>query len=101
PNSNGNGKIVPATTSKINAAFNGGGGRLLVQTVEFNTGLRIDHYAEIGFAGFVGLVDAVGGVEMKIDNDIKDRDSGLDLKAGTQTLTGSQALAFVRQRHQM
>ncbi|MFB9372286.1 LCP family protein [Kitasatospora albolonga] len=101
PNTNGNGKTVPATTSKINAAFNGGGGRLLVQTVEANTGLRIDHYAEIGFAGFVGLVDAVGGVEMKIDKDIKDRDSGLDLKAGTQTLTGSQALAFVRQRHQM
>ncbi|MEV4560559.1 LCP family protein [Kitasatospora sp. NPDC049285] len=97
----GSGKTVPAATRKINAAFNTGGGRLLVQTVETNTGLRIDHYAEIGFAGFVGLVDAVGGVDMCIDQPIKDKDSGLDLKAGCQTLTGSQSLAFVRQRHQM
>ncbi|MFJ5927957.1 LCP family protein [Kitasatospora sp. NPDC092948] len=97
----GSGKTVPAATHKINAAFAAGGGRLLVQTVETSTGLRIDHYAEIGFAGFVGLVDAVGGVEMTIDQPIKDKDSGLDLKAGTQTLNGKQSLAFVRQRHQM
>ncbi|MEV7124111.1 LCP family protein [Kitasatospora griseola] len=97
----GSGKTVPAATHKINASFAAGGGRLLVQTVETSTGLRIDHYAEIGFAGFVGLVDAVGGVEMTIDQPVKDKDSGLDLKAGTQTLTGKQALAFVRQRHQM
>lgn len=97
----GSGKTVPAATRKINAAFAAGGGQLLVRTVEANTGLRIDHYAEIGFAGFVGLVDAVGGVEMTIDQPIKDKDSGLDLQAGTQTLSGKQALAFVRQRHQM
>ncbi|MEV0536443.1 LCP family protein [Kitasatospora sp. NPDC050463] len=96
-----NGKTVKATTSKINSAFASGGGKLLAQTVELNTGLRIDHYAEIGFAGFVGIVDSVGGVDMCIDQDVKDKDSGLDLKAGCQTLTGTQALAFVRQRHQM
>ncbi|MGA5824329.1 LCP family protein [Kitasatospora sp. NPDC094028] len=96
-----NGKTVKATTSKINSAFNNGGGRLLVQTVEQNTGIRIDHYAEIGFAGFAGIVDSIGGVEMHIDKDIQDKDSGLDLKAGDQTLNGKQALAFVRQRHQM
>ncbi|MFD7453255.1 LCP family protein [Kitasatospora sp. NPDC059827] len=95
------GKTVKATTSKINSAFATGNGRLLVQTVELNTGIRIDHYAEIGFAGFAGIVDSVGGVEMHIDQDIKDKDSGLDLKAGDQTLNGTQALAFVRQRHQM
>ncbi|KDN85000.1 LCP family protein [Kitasatospora cheerisanensis] len=97
----GSGKSIAAATRKINASFASGGGRLLVQTVETNTGLRIDHYAEIGFAGFVGLVDAVGGVEMTIDQPVKDKDSGLDLQAGTQTLSGKQALAFVRQRHQM
>ncbi|MFJ6623623.1 LCP family protein [Kitasatospora sp. NPDC091335] len=97
----GNGKPVKGTTAKINSAFGNGGGRLLVQTVEQNTGLRIDHYAEIGFGGFVGIVDSIGGVEMHIDQDIKDKDSGLDLKAGDQTLTGKEALAFVRQRHQM
>ncbi|MFD0278750.1 LCP family protein [Kitasatospora sp. NPDC127111] len=96
-----NGKTVKATTSKINSAFAAGGGKLLAQTVELNTGIRIDHYAEIGFAGFVGIVDSVGGVDMCIEQDVKDKDSGLDLKAGCQTLTGTQALAFVRQRHQM
>ncbi|MFJ7250578.1 LCP family protein [Kitasatospora sp. NPDC098652] len=95
------GKTVKATTSKINSAFATGNGRLLVQTVEVNTGIRIDHYAEIGFAGFAGIVDSVGGVQLHIDQDIKDKDSGLDLKAGDQTLNGTQALAFVRQRHQM
>ncbi|MFE9422310.1 LCP family protein [Kitasatospora sp. NPDC006697] len=97
----GTGKTVPATTSKINSAFNNGGGPLLVETVEKNTGLHIDHYAEVGFAGFVGIVDAVGGVHMCIDKDIQDKDSGLNLKAGCQTLNGQQSLAFVRQRHQM
>ncbi len=96
-----NGKPVKATTSKINAAFASGGGKLLAQTVETNTGIRIDHYAEIGFAGFVGIVDSVGGVDMCIEQDVKDKDSGLDLKAGCQTLSGTEALAFVRQRHQM
>ncbi|MFC8452273.1 LCP family protein [Kitasatospora sp. NPDC057223] len=96
-----NGKTVKATTSKINAAFAAGGGKLLAQTVELNTGIRIDHYAEIGFAGFVGIVDSVGGVDMCIDTAVKDKDSGLDLKPGCQTLSGTQALAFVRQRHQM
>lgn len=97
----GSGKTIAANTSKINAAFNNGGGPLLVRTVETNTGIRIDHYAEIGFSGFVGIVDAVGGVHMCIDKDIQDKDSGLNLKAGCQTLNGTQSLAFVRQRHQM
>ncbi|MDH6121938.1 LCP family protein required for cell wall assembly [Kitasatospora sp. GAS204A] len=97
----GSGKTIKATTSKINSAFDNGGGPLLVQTVEQNTGIHIDHYAEVGFAGFVGIVDAVGGVNMCIAQDIQDKDSGLNLKAGCQTLNGTQSLAFVRQRHQM
>lgn len=97
----GSGRTVPASTSKINASFDNGGGRLLVQTVETDTGIHIDHYAEVGFSGFVGLVDSVGGVHMCIDKDISDKDSGLNLKAGCQTLNGTQSLAFVRQRHQM
>jgi anionic cell wall polymer biosynthesis LytR-Cps2A-Psr (LCP) family protein len=54
---------------------------------------------EIGFAGFANIVDAVGGVEMNIPQDIKDTKSGADLKKGTQTLDGEQALAFVRTRY--
>ncbi|MFD7403878.1 LCP family protein [Streptomyces sp. NPDC059866] len=86
--------------NKLNAAFSLGGPELLVRTVESNTGLRIDHYTEIGFAGFVGIVDAVGGVRMCVDRHIVDEKSGLDLTKGCHTLDGRDALAFVRQRHQ-
>ena len=84
---------------KLNAAYAEDGPELLVRTVEFNTGLHIDHYVEIGFAGFANIVDAVGGVEMDIPQDIKDTKSGADLKKGKQTLNGDQALAFVRTRY--
>ncbi|MEU8824106.1 LCP family protein [Streptomyces sp. NPDC048636] len=94
------GKRPPASKNKLNAAFSLGGPELLVRTVEHNTGLRIDHYAEIGFAGFVNVVNSVGGVPMCLDRPVKDKKSGADLKAGCQTLNGAQALAFVRQRHQ-
>ncbi|MFH8413829.1 LCP family protein [Streptomyces collinus] len=94
------GKFHRATKNKLNAAYSLGGPRMLVRTVELNTGLRVDHYAEIGFAGFVGVVDAVGGVEMCVDRRIDDPKSGLKLRKGCHDLTGAQALAFVRQRHQ-
>lgn len=84
---------------KLNAAYAEDGPELLVRTVEFNTGLRIDHYVEIGFAGFANIVDAVGGVEMDIPQDIKDTKSGADFKKGKQTLNGEEALAFVRTRY--
>ena len=94
------GKRTGPVKNKLNAAFSQGGPELLTSTIEQNTGLRIDHYAEIGFAGFVNIVDAVGGVPMCIERDIKDKDSGADLRKGCQTLDGAEALAFVRQRKQ-
>ncbi|MFD4622535.1 LCP family protein [Streptomyces sp. NPDC058475] len=94
------GKIKgPLGTNKLNAAYAFDGPQLLVRTVEYNTGLHIDHYVEIGFAGFANIVDAVGGVEMNLDKGFKDKYSGADFKAGKQTLNGEQALAFVRTRH--
>ncbi len=85
--------------NKLNAAYAFGGPKLLVRTVEQATKIHIDHYAEIGFAGFVGMVDSVGGVTMCIPQPIKDKAAGLDLKAGCQKLDGPQALGFVRTRH--
>ncbi|MFD6891788.1 LCP family protein [Streptomyces sp. NPDC059957] len=85
--------------TKLNAAYAQDGPELLVRTVEFNTGLRIDHYAEIGFAGFANIVDALGGVELNIEKGFKDEKSGADFKAGTQTLNGEQSLAYVRTRY--
>ncbi|WP_328312476.1 LCP family protein [Streptomyces sp. NBC_00442] len=94
------GKTFPSKgKDKLNAAFSIDGPELLVRTIEANTGLHIDHYAEIGFAGFANIVDAVGGVDIDIPQDIKDKDSGADFKKGKQTLDGQQALAFVRNRH--
>jgi LCP family protein required for cell wall assembly len=83
----------------INEAFAVGGPRLLAQTVEQATGLRIDHYAEVGFGGFAGLVEAVGGVEMCLDQEMHDAKTGQTLPAGCQTLNGPDALTFVRMRY--
>ncbi|WP_264060836.1 LCP family protein, partial [Mycolicibacterium psychrotolerans] len=85
-------------SDKINAAFSLGGPPLLTQTVEEATGLRIDHYAEIGFGGFAGLVDAVGGVTVCPTEPISDPLAGIDLPAGCQHVDGRQALGFVRSR---
>ncbi|QLH21897.1 LCP family protein [Streptomyces sp. Rer75] len=94
------GKHYRAARNKLNAAYSLGGPDLLIRTIEHNTGLRINHYAEIGFAGFVGLVNAVGGVDMCVDRNVRDEKSGLNLKKGCHNLDGAKALAFVRQRHQ-
>jgi LCP family protein required for cell wall assembly len=86
--------------NKLNAAFAFGGPKLLARTVEQATGLRMDHYLELGFGGFAGLVDAVGGVTMCIEKPVSDPWSGLDIrKAGCQELGSKQALAYVRSRH--
>lgn len=84
--------------NKLNAAFAFGGPTLLVRTIENVTGIHIDHYAEIGFGGFVGMTDAVGGVRMCLPAPMKDPKAGIDLPAGCQTLKGGQALGFVRSR---
>jgi LCP family protein required for cell wall assembly len=89
----------PLGANKLNAAYAYDGPTLLVRTIEYNTGLHIDHYVEIGFAGFANIVDAVGGVDITIDKPFKDKYSGADFKAGKQKLNGEQALAFVRTRH--
>jgi LCP family protein required for cell wall assembly len=85
--------------NKLNAAFSFGGPKLLAKTVQNVTGLRIDHYMEIGFGGFVHVVDAVGGVRMCLKTSLYDQASGARLKKGCQTLDGGQALAYVRTRH--
>lgn len=71
----------------------------LVNTVQDSLGIPISHYVQVDLAGFIDLVDAVGGVEITIENPAFDRRSGLDLpEAGTVTLDSAQALAWVRSR---
>ncbi len=89
----GNGK------NKINAAYAFGGPKLITQTVEQNTGLRIDGYVEVGFGGFVNVIDALGGIDLCLPKAIKDKDAHIDLPKGCQTLSGANALGYVRERH--
>jgi LCP family protein required for cell wall assembly len=84
--------------NKLNAAYAFGGPKLLVQTVEGLTGIRIDHYVEIGFGGLYNLVNDVGGVPMCLNRSAKDPKAALNVKAGCQTLNGQEALGYSRSR---
>jgi LCP family protein required for cell wall assembly len=93
------GSEVDARSGKINAAYAYGGAPLLSETIEYNTGLHVDHYMEVGMGGIVTMTDAVGGIEVCFDEPIKDKNSGLDVTAGCQTLDGRDSLAWVRMRY--
>ena len=95
---NSQGKVIPAAYSKINSAYNWGGAPLLIETLENMSGIRIDHYVELNFVGFVRMVDALGGVEICTKKDINDPKSHLTLPAGTHVLDGVDSLKFVRTR---
>jgi LCP family protein required for cell wall assembly len=86
-------------TTKINAAFAYGGPKLLIQTVENLTGIHIDHYVEIGFGGFVNVVDAVGGITICPTHNMDDKLANLHVKKGCQHADGRLALAYARSRH--
>lgn len=83
---------------KINAAFAFGGAPLLAQTVEENTGLRVDRYAEIGMGGLANVVDAVGGVEVCVQEAIDDPLANLNVQPGCQEMDGATSLGYVRTR---
>jgi LCP family protein required for cell wall assembly len=89
---------IGATQAKINAAFAWGGAPLLIQTFEAKSNLKIDHYIEVSFAGFAGIVDAIGGIEVCTKRDIDDPQSHLVLPAGVHTLNGIESLKYVRTR---
>ncbi|MFJ9696611.1 LCP family protein [Kitasatospora sp. NPDC101183] len=94
------GRATPAVKRAMyNSAFETGGAVCAVKTTEQLTGLRMDHYVQVDFAGFARVVDAIGGATVTTTVAIHDKDSGLDLPAGEHHLDGQQALAFVRTRH--
>ncbi|MFJ9175620.1 LCP family protein [Streptomyces sp. NPDC102360] len=92
-------KTPSADRVMFNSVYSLAGPACVVKTVEAMSGVRMDHFVEIDFAGFKGLVDAIGGVNVTVDKAIHDKSSGLDLAAGTHKLDGTQSLAFVRTRH--
>lgn len=84
--------------TKINAAYAVGGPELLVETIESETGIRVDGYVEIGFGGFVNVVDAVGGIEICPEQAMKDPQANLDIPKGCQEAEGTVALGYARSR---
>lgn len=85
-------------SAQFNWAFQFGGTACSIRTVEKLTGIRIDHYMVIDFSGFKDMVDAVDGVDVCLKRPVDDVDAHLKLPAGKQTLSGEEALGFVRAR---
>lgn len=96
----GQGKLNSAYALGSNSGANPDLGRkLLVSVLQNMTGLTIDHYVEVDLIGFFRISNAIGGVDVNLCSAQYDEYSGIDLPAGVSTIQGTQALAFVRQRH--
>ncbi|MGA1247692.1 MAG: LCP family protein [Candidatus Nanopelagicales bacterium] len=83
---------------RFNEAYGRGGAGCVVKTLEQETGIFIDHFMIVDFKGFINVVDAVGGVEVCLTSAVNDKKSKLNLPKGISTVSGKQALAFVRAR---
>jgi LCP family protein required for cell wall assembly len=95
----GSGTNSAMSAQPINVALSDGGLACVAKTVTELTGLDIQFAGLITFAGVIAMSNAIGGVPVCVTNAVTDARTGLDLKAGTTTLKGKQALAFLRSRH--
>ena len=85
--------------AKFNAAYYYGGPSGTIEAASNLTGIEIDHYAEIDFEGLVDLIDAIGGIDVYVDERIDDPDAGdYVIEEGEQHLNGEEALVFARSR---
>ena len=87
-----------STKTKINAAFYSGGIERTRETVEYLTGIAIDHYIIVDFQGFRDTVDALGGVEVDVDVRMYKPSENIDIQPGLQVLNGYDALGYCRYR---
>jgi LCP family protein required for cell wall assembly len=94
-------KVADGPIRQWNANYSLGGPACLIRTVEGTTGIFIDHFMVINFLGFQSMVDALGSVEVCMPTAVVDPLSHLNLPAGRSRVTGKEALAFVRVRHNM
>lgn len=88
-----------ADERELEVQSNQEGAKTLISTVEGLTGQTIDNYASINLLGFYDITNAIGGVDVCLKQATSDPMSGADFEKGKQTITGVDALAFVRQRH--
>ena len=92
-------ELAGVGTTKINSAYTYGGPGGTIAAVKELCGVEIDHYAEINFEGLMSLIDAIGGIDVYVDETIDDPDAGdIVIPAGQQHLDGAQALVFSRSR---
>jgi LCP family protein required for cell wall assembly len=85
--------------NRINAAYDAGPD-LLIQTIEQDLGIPINHYMAVDFPGLTGMVNALGGVTMSFPTPVKDQYTGLNVSTvGCQVVNGTTALELVRSRH--
>jgi LCP family protein required for cell wall assembly len=98
PQCKSDGKTVGGYEGKFNAAFDIAGPGCTIKAVEEMTGLNINNFMMVDFGGFKRIVDAIGGVEICLKEDVNDEKSGLVLSKGKHTVEGEEALAFVRAR---
>jgi polyisoprenyl-teichoic acid--peptidoglycan teichoic acid transferase len=88
------------TQGKINSALSLGGPQMLIDTVQTELDIPINHYVQVNFAGFRNLVEVIGGVPVWFDYPSRDQNSGLAVESpGCVNLEGEQALSFVRSRY--
>ncbi|MCB5181624.1 LCP family protein [Streptomyces antimicrobicus] len=92
-------EVASADRVMFNSIYSLAGPACVVKTVEQMSGVRVDHFVEVDFAGFKGLVDALGGVTVTLDKPMSGAKGGLKLDAGTHRLNGEQSLKFVRTRY--
>ena len=94
------GETIPGGSGAMwNQAFSYGGPACTQQQFEQTTGIQVDNYVVVDFGSFQGMVDAVDGVEVCVPEDIDSSEYGITIKQGTRTLSGKEALAYVRVRH--
>ncbi len=94
------GEDIPGGTDVMwNEAFALGGPACTIRQFEKNTGVFVDHYVVIDFAGFEGMVNAIDGVPVCIPEDIDDPAHGINIPAGTREVEGREALNYVRARY--
>jgi LCP family protein required for cell wall assembly len=93
------GGTSPATERQFNDAYTIGGAACTQRTIEHLTGLRIDHYVVVDFAGFKDMVDALGTVPICLPKPVNDTRHHITLPAGRSRVNGTQALAYVRERY--
>ncbi|GAA0388564.1 hypothetical protein Acor_54030 [Acrocarpospora corrugata] len=95
------GTVKPSHLAQINEAFNNGGMICTRRTIETLTQIPVDHYIKVDFTGFKNIVDALDGIDICVPKAVVDPKAKLNLKAGTQTVKGETALAYVRARYEL